>query len=95
MRRIPTLEYLLLGTHGRLWSRLIMPDIQCCYLSWARPHLLFLVLKALGCGCWGLGYTPSRVMKMIHIGPTGGEILLVHTYRDEMEEWVGPESNSF
>jgi hypothetical protein len=32
---------------------------------------------------------------MIHIGPTGGEILLVHTYRDEMEEWVGPESNSF
>jgi hypothetical protein len=34
-------------------------------------------------------------MKRVHSGVTGGEILLVCTYSDEMGEWVIPRSNSF
>jgi hypothetical protein len=31
----------------------------------------------------------------VHSGMTGDEILSVHAYHDEIEEWVIPRSNSF
>jgi hypothetical protein len=34
----------------------------------------------------GPGYVPSRVMRRIYSGQTGGEILHVHNYRDERED---------
>jgi hypothetical protein len=43
----------------------------------------------------GTGYALCRVVRSIHSEPTGGEILLVRAYCDEMEEWVVPRSNSF
>jgi hypothetical protein len=53
------------------------------------------VLKALGYGYWGPGYAPCWVTRRVNSGPAGGEILLTHASREEMEERVVPRSNSF
>jgi hypothetical protein len=81
--------------HGCLWPCLIMPGVQCCYLSWARPYQPFPMLKVLGYGCWGPEYGLYWVMRRVNSGLIGGEILLARAYREEMEKRVVSRPNSF
>jgi hypothetical protein len=53
------------------------------------------VLKALEYGYWGPEYAPYWVTMRANSGPTGGELLLVYAYPEEMEERVIPRSYSF
>jgi hypothetical protein len=45
----------------------------------------------------GVGVPLARLRGggVVHSGLTGDEILSVHAYHDETEEWVVPRSNSF
>jgi hypothetical protein len=91
---IPSLKCLLSGVHGCLRPCPIMPAIQCCWLSWTRPQQLFPMLRAPGYDYFEPEYVLGRVTRRIYSGPTGGEILLVCVYRDEMEDQVIPGSSS-
>jgi hypothetical protein len=43
-------------------------------LPFVAPALpAFPSVESPRCGCWGPGYVPSQVTRMIHSGPIGGD----------------------